>query len=928
MKLNLPETENKILKFWKKKKIFEKTLEKTKKGRRFVFYEGPPFANGLPGIHHLLTRAFKDIILRYKTMQGFFVERKSGWDTHGLPTEVAAEKCLDIKSKRDIDKIGTNKFIKECENNVFTYKKKWENFTDKIGFWLDLKNPYITCSNNYIESLWWILKQIWNKGLLIEDYKVVPYCPRCGTSLSSHEVAQGYKRVEENSAYVKFKLKNQKDTFFLIWTTTPWTLPGNAALALNKNFKYVKVKVAKEFLILAKERLDILENYEIVEEYKGKDLAKIEYNPLFNFIKPDKKAHYTILADFVSLGEGTGIVHIAPAFGIDDMEAAKENNIPVLMTVSESGKFKKEISNWAGMFVKNADPLIIQELKKRNLLFKEELYEHDYPFCWRCNTPLLYYAKNSWFIKMTKIKKELIENSQEISWEPSHIKKGRFGEWLKEVKDWNLSRERYWGTPLPIWKCSNCKNLVCVGSIKEIEELGGKKPRNMHKPYIDNVILKCEECGEKMRRVPEVIDCWFDSGSMPFAQWHYPFENKEKIDRKESFPADFISEAVDQTRGWFYTLLAVSTLLGRKAPYRNVICLGLVLDENGQKMSKSKGNIINPDEVIGSFGADAARFYFYTVNSAGEPKRFDFKELKSLYRKFFDTLHQSYVFLSTYASLAKPIFSGSSAKLNLNNVLDKWIVSRLENVNLKVTESLNNYDVVSAARMLNDFVDDLSNWYIRRSRLRFKEQDQKAVETLYCVLLKFSKLTAPFTPFFAEEFYKNLKGKKESVHLENYPKADKKLIDKKLEEKMEQVREIVSLTLAKRMEAGIKVRQPLRKLTIKIKLDKSLLKLIKDEVNVKEVVAGRQLELDTKITEELKKEGETRELIRAVNNIRKEMGLTPRDKVVIESTFDLENKKEFLKQIRGKKYNLKQEMKKGRKVKINSKDYFIKVDKV
>jgi isoleucyl-tRNA synthetase len=920
MNLDLPGMENKILKFWKEKKIFEKTLKKTKRGRRFIFFEGPPFANGLPGIHHLVARAFKDIILRYKTMQGFYVERKAGWDTHGLPTEMAAEKSLNIKSKKEIEKLGVDKFILECEKNVFTYKKEWEDFTERIGFWLDFKNAYITCDNNYIESLWWILKQIWDKGLLYRDYKVVPYCPRCGTSLSSHEVAQGYKTVKENSIYVKFKIKGEKNTYLLAWTTTPWTLPGNIALAINPDFKYAKIKINSEFLILAEEKAKDL-GFEIIEKIKGSELLELEYEPLYNFIKPDKKAYYVVGADFVSLNEGTGIVHMAPAFGEDDMEVGKKNDLSVLMTVDEEGKFKT--GDWKGIFVKEADPLIIEDLKKRGLLYKEEMYEHEYPFCWRCKTPLLYYAKNSWFIKMTAVKKELIKNSEKINWQPEYIKKGRFGQWLKEVKDWNLSRERYWGTPLPIWECDKCKKQICVGSIEELEKLGGKKIKYLHRPQIDEIIFKCDSCEGIMKRVSEVIDCWFDSGSMPFAQWHYPFENKNKIDKKESFPADYISEAMDQTRGWFYTLLAVSTLLEKGVPYKNVICLGLVLDAQSQKMSKSKGNIIKPDEVIDKFGADCARFYFYSVNPAGETKRFDFKDCQSLYRKVFDILWQSYVFLGTYVNLTEL----SLARLSSKNLLDQWIISRLENLNSQVIDNLDNYDITRAARFFIDFIDDLSNWYIRRSRDRFRNSDKDASKTLYYVLLKISLLLAPFAPFFAENLYQELKGKKDSVHLEDYPQANKKLINKKLEEQMAKIREIVALALAQRAEAGIRVRQPLKELRIKnyeLRKEEELLDLIKDEVNVKEITFGKEIKLDTEITEELEKEGEYRELVRNVNKIRKEMGLTPKDLVAIESDFDIINKEEFKKEVGAKEFNFKKEIS-GQEIKINNKGYKIKI---
>lgn len=923
MRFNLPETELRILKFWKDKKIFEKTLKK--KGKRFVFFEGPPFANGLPGIHHLVARAFKDIILRYKTMQGFYIERKAGWDTHGLPTEMAAEKSLNIKSKKEIESLGVAKFITECEKNVFSYKKEWEDFTERIGFWLDLKNPYITCSNEYIESLWWILKEIWDKGLLYEDYKVVPYCSRCGTSLSSHEVAQGYKNIEENSIYVKFRLKNEKNTFFLAWTTTPWTLPGNVALAVNEDIDYVKAKSGQDYFILSRERLDVLDSYEIVKKYKGKDLLGLEYEPLFDFIKPDKKAFYIVSADFVSLEEGTGIVHMAPAFGIDDMEAAKNNDLSVLMTIDEEGKFK--VGEWKGMFVKEVDSLIIEDLKKREVLFKEKAYKHDYPFCWRCKTPLLYYAKKSWFIKVTEIKKQLIKNSQGINWEPEYIKKGRFGEWLKEVKDWNLSRERYWGTPLPVWRCQ-CKNIKFIGSIKELEKLSNKKVKNLHRPYIDKVNLKCEKCGKTMKRVSEVIDCWFDSGSMPFAQWHYPFENKEKIDKNEYFPADFISEAIDQTRGWFYTLLVVSTLLEKGVSYKNVICLGLVLDRAGQKMSKSKGNIIKPSDAIDKFGADAVRMYFYTVNPVAEPKKFDFKDVESLYRKFFDTIWQSYSFFETYVSKKEfSIFPALPVGRNFQfskHILDRWMVSKIESLNKKITENLDKYDVISAARLFLDFTDDLSNWYIRRSRGRFKDSDKNASRTLYYVFFKLSLLSAPFTPFFAENLYKELKGKKESVHLENYPGANKKLINEKLEEQMAETRNIATQALAKRAGAGIKVRQPLAQLTIKTKLDRGLLDLIKDEVNVKTIIFGKQLKLDTEITEELEKEGLDREWVRIVNNMRKKKGLTPNDIIIVDTTMNISDKKKVSVDVKAKEINIKDEVE-GEKVEINNKKYYIKI---
>ena len=894
MELNIPKIEEKILKFWKEKRIFEKSLEKTKKGPRFVFYEGPPYANGLPGIHHLLARAFKDIILRYKTMQGFYIERKAGWDTHGLPTEVEAEKKLGIKSKRDIERIGIGKFIEECRKSVFTYKKEWEEFTERMGFWLDLKNAYITCSNEYIESLWWILKKIWEKGLLYKDYKVVPYCPRCGTSLSSHEVAQGYETIKEPAIYVKFEV--EPDTYLFIWTTTPWTLPGNVAIAVNPEFIYAKIKVGDEYLILAKERIEACNvKGEIVEEFQGKDLLNLEYKPLFE-VKAgltSKKVYYVIAGNFVSAEEGTGLVHIAPAFGEEDMETGKQNNLPVLMTVDEEGKMMTPEDKWDKIFVKDADPLIIEDLKKRGLLYKEEIYEHDYPFCWRCDSPLLYYAKTSWFIKMTALKEDLIKNNEKINWVPGYLKEGRFGEWLREVKDWNLSRERYWGTPLPIWQCQNekksCDNIKVIGSIEELEKLAGHKAPELHRPFIDEVTFKCEKCEESMKRIPEVIDCWFDSGSMPFAQWHYPFENREKVEKNEAFPADFICEGIDQTRGWFYTLLAVSTLLNLGTSYKNVISNGIVLDAKGQKMSKSRGNVVWPKDVINQYGADAARLYFYTINQVAEPKRFDFQNLQALYRKFFDTLNNSLIFFSVYTD------ENFQPEKNFKpvNLLDRWIISRLQNLNLQLTQNLDNYDVISAARLFIGFVDDLSNWYIRRSRRRFqkpasKKEKEDASQILRLVLLNLAKNLAPFCPFLSERIYIQLKDKEaESVHLTDYPKPKKELISHDLEEKMQRVRKIVAQVLAERTKLKIKVRQPLAKLEIKgEKFEEDLIELIKGETNIKEVVFNNELEIpvriDTLITQELKEEGMVREIIRCLQEMRKKISLKPKDEISVQ----------------------------------------------
>jgi len=974
--IDFPKTEEKILKFWKEKKIFEKSLKKTKKGKRFVFFEGPPFANGLPGIHHLLSRAFKDVILRYKTMQGFFVERKAGWDTHGLPTEMEAEKKLGIKSKKDIEKIGIKKFIETCQNSVFTYKKEWEEFTERIGFWLDLKNAYITCSNGYIESLWWILKKVWQKGLLYQDYKVVPYCPRCGTSLSSHEVAQGYKKITEESITVKFELADEPGIYILVWTTTPWTLPGNVALAVNPAIVYVKFSlknypgISDGIYITSKKDFD---NYkkeiekakskkgagvEILEQTKGKDLIGKKYKPLY----PNRAPYKIIGADFVSNKEGTGVVHIAPAFGEDDMKAGKENNLPVLTTVDEQGRMLTKDYPWNGKFIKEADPLITQDLKNRDLIFHTEDYEHDYPFCWRCDSPLLYYAKTSWFIKMSSLRKKLLENNKKINWIPNYLKAGRFGEWLREIKDWNLSRERFWGTPLPIWKCQigksqkskvksqkYCDNIKVIESIKELEKLSGKKIKDLHRPYIDEITFKCEKCGGQMKRIPEVADCWFDSGSMPYAQWHYPFDpdiissqssdnyvarNKElSIPLPKNFPADFICEGIDQTRGWFYTLLAVSTLLELEPAYKNVISHGIVLDAKAQKMSKSKGNIVLPKDVIDKWGADCARFYFYTINSVGEPKRFDIKDVQEISRRFFGTLWNCWIFFSTYTPLEingfqqkrrenKPLtgYSDKSFKpkkgFESKSLLDCWIISRFHNLCKQVIEDLDRYYVVEAARLFEDFVDDLSNWYIRRSRRRFQKSENNkekegACQTLYYVLLNLSKLIAPFTPFISEEIYQGLKTK-DSVHLCDYPKPNKKLINKELEERMKQVREIVTIGLAHRSEAGIKVRQPLSMLKIpmaKSQIPNEMLELIKEEVNVKKIIGGKKIELNTKITPKLKEEGIIREVIRNIQTMRKRAGYIPKDRILVQVSCnpDLEkiikkNKNLILKETRADKF--------------------------
>ena len=1084
MEINFAKNEEEILKFWKENKIFEKSILQRKKTKNFVFYDGPITVNAKPGIHHVLARIFKDIIPRYKTMRGFRVERKNGWDTHGLPVELEVEKNLGFKTKKDIERYGIAKFNKACKENVQKNIPFFRDLTEKIGYWVDVDNSYITYKTEYIETLWYILKKIWEKGLLYKDYKVVPYCPRCGTSLSSHEVAQGYKKTKEPAIYVKFKVKNQ-DAYFLVWTTTPWTLPGNVAIAVNPNFAYVKTKIGQEILILAKERLSVLgEEYKVLEEFKGKEILGLEYEPLFNFSKPEKKAYFVISGDFVSLEDGTGLVHIAPAFGEDDMIAGKKNDLPIILNVDEEGKFKKEVNGWAGMFVKDADPLIIENLKIRNILFKEELYEHDYPYCWRCKSALLYYAKESWWIKMTTLRDDLIRSNQKINWIPGHLKEGRFGEWLREVKDWAISRERYWGTPLPLWKCKKCGKFEAIGSKKDLisqkfsknkylilrhgktilqvkktqslydwpglssfplikteeerigklakklkkekidiiyssdtlrakqtaeivsRELGlkvnfdsrlrdinlgiyqGRKrekyykdfsvslgrfnkripkgeswldikkrmvdfikdidekfqnkkilivshgdplwllegelsgltseelliarkkiiepgelrkieakflPYNddgeldFHRPYIDEVKFYCQNCGGLMRREKEVIDVWFDSGAMPFAQYHWPFEQKNKNLPPELFPAEYISEAIDQTRGWFYTLLAISTLLGFDSPYKNVVCLGHVLDEKGEKMSKSKGNIADPWRLVQKYGADAIRWYFFTVNQPSDSKLFSEREVGDSLKRFLLTYWNCWTFFDTYAERPKksqPFFGKC--------VIDKWIVSRMQSLISEVTRNLDNYDIVSAARIIEQFtIEDLSQWYIRRSRRRFQKPENKkelkeASSTLRYVLLNLSKLTAPFIPFLSEFIYRSLENKK-SVQLEDWPEINKKLSDEKLEDKMKRVREIVSLGLKERIKLGIKVRQPLLELAVGSsadELDSEFKDLIKEEVNVKnikyEVNLKDEVKLNNRITPELKEEFILRETIRQIQEMRKELRLRPENKISVQ----------------------------------------------
>ena len=851
--LDFVEREKEILSFWKDNKIFEKSIESRKDGEVFTFFDGPPTANGKPHIGHILTRVVKDIIPRYKTMKGYKVLRKAGWDTHGLPVELEIEKKLGISGKPQIEEYGVEPFIKQCKDSVFTYESLWRTMSDRVGFWADMDNPYVTYHNSYIESVWWALKQIWDKGLLYKGHKIVPYCPRCGTSLSSHEVAQGYKDVKDKSAYAKFLVKGTTNEFLLAWTTTPWTLPSNVALTVNADECYVKVALNDEKYILAEALVSKVfgeeETPEVIQKCKGIELKGLEYEPLFDYAKDivkDQKAYYVVCDSYVTLTDGTGIVHCAPAFGEDDARVGKDNNLPFVQLVNEEGKFLKEVTDWAGVFVKDADEDIIKKLKQENKLLKAENYEHSYPFCWRCDTPLLYYARDTWFIAMTKVRDMLVKNNNTVNWMPDNIKQGRFGNFLENVIDWGLSRERYWGTPLPIWECS-CGHKEAIGSIEQLKSMSSDCPEDieLHKPYIDNVHLNCPKCSQKMTRVTEVIDCWFDSGCMPFAQWHYPFENEEIF--KQNFPADFISEAIDQTRGWFYTLMAISTLLFDKSPYKNVIVLGHVQDKDGKKMSKHTGNVVDPWTILDKQGADAVRWYFYTNSSPWLPNRFYEEAVNEGQRKFMGTLWNTYAFFVLYANIDN--FDPNKYTLEYDKLppMDKWILSKLNSLVKFIDDGLENYKLTETSRAMSEFVDELSNWYVRRSRERFWGKDMpqdkvNAYMTLYTVLVTLTKLSGPFTPFIAESIYQNLvckvsKNEPESVHLCDFPTYDEKLIDKKLEEDMDTVLSIVVAGRSGRNTANIKNRQPIGNMFVKSNntLDNMFIDIIKEELNIKNV---------------------------------------------------------------------------------------------
>ncbi|MCI8334956.1 MAG: isoleucine--tRNA ligase [Lachnospiraceae bacterium] len=858
--LNFVEREKNVEKFWKENHIFEKSMENRKEGETYTFYDGPPTANGKPHIGHVLTRVIKDMIPRYRTMKGYMVPRKAGWDTHGLPVELEVERLLGLDGKEQIEEYGLDPFITKCKESVWKYKGMWEDFSGTVGFWADMDDPYVTYHDDYIESEWWALKEIWKKGLLYKGFKIVPYCPRCGTPLSSHEVAQGYKAVKERSAVVRFKVIGE-DAFFLAWTTTPWTLPSNVALCVNPEEVYVKVKAADGYTYyMARELLDkvlgeLAEEgkaaYEILETYIGKDLEHKEYEPLWECTgeaakKQRKKAHFVTCDTYVTMSDGTGIVHIAPAFGEDDARVGRIYDLPFVQFVDGKGNLTEE-TPYAGLFVKNADPEILKDLDKEGKLFSAPKFEHDYPFCWRCDTPLIYYARESWFIKMTAVKEDLIRNNNTINWIPESIGKGRFGDWLENIQDWGISRNRYWGTPLNVWECE-CGHQHSIGSRQELYEMSGSEEAltvELHRPYIDGITVKCPECGKEMHRVPEVIDCWFDSGAMPFAQHHYPFENKELFEQQ--FPAQFISEAVDQTRGWFYSLLAESTLIFNKAPYENVIVLGHVQDENGQKMSKSKGNAVDPFDALATYGADAIRWYFYVNSAPWLPNRFHGKAVMEGQRKFMGTLWNTYAFFVLYANIDG--FDAAKHELNYEtlSVMDKWLLSKLNTVVKEVDENLANYRIPETARALQEFVDDMSNWYVRRSRERFwakgMEQDKiNAYMTLYTALVTICKAAAPMVPFMTEDIYRNLvcsidKQAPESIHLCDFPQVRTEWIDKELEKNMDEVLRIVVMGRACRNAANIKNRQPIARMFVKApyELEGYYQEIICDELNVKAV---------------------------------------------------------------------------------------------
>src|SRR6202162_1535392 len=888
---SFPDMEAEVRRFWKDRDIFARSVKQREGKPPFVFYEGPPTANGLPGIHQVLARAMKDLFPRYKTMRGFYSERKGGWDTHGLPVEIEVEKQLKLNGKQDIERYGVEAFNKLCRESVFKYINEWAEMTEQMGFWVDLEHAYRTYDTSYMETVWWILKQLWDKELLYEGFKVVPYCPHDMTPLSSHELGLpgGYKDdVEDPSVYVKFELEDEPKTYFLAWTTTPWTLPGNVALAVGLDIPYVRVRQGNEHYILARARLSMLQgDYEVEADVDAKSLLGKRYKPLYEYLLPDKPAFFVVDADFVSTQDGTGIVHTAAAYGVDDLDLALRKGIPVRHVVDLQGRFRPEVTPFAGLFVKKADPKIIEDLTSRGLMYRAETIRHTYPFCWRCGSPLLYYAVTSWFIKTTAVKDQMIRNNNAINWVPAYIKTGRMGNWLESLVDWSLSRWRYWGTPLPVWKCEKCDDRRCIGSVAE---LGLTLEADLHRPYIDRVTLPCEKCGGVMRRVPDLIDVWFDSGAMPMAQFHYPFENQDVF--KARFPADFIAEGLDQTRGWFFSLLAEGTMLFDQSAYKNVICTNLVLDKQGRKMSKSLKNTVDPIEIMSKFGADATRWYFYASVAVGNEYRFDISAVQDVVRRFLLILWNTYYFFTNYARLDGFEPGGEAVPVKQRAVLDRWLLAELAAVMKDVEGALDAYDPNSSARRLEAFVLDLSTWYVRRSRRRFwkSESDadkRSAYQTLYQVMVALSQMLAPFMPFISETIYQNLaagqKGQPESVHLTDWPAAKPEWDDDELRRQMAAVRRLVVTGLAARNAAGIKVRQPLGAVTIAEKpLNPELESILLEELNIKAARyqgEGGGLTLDTEISPELKLEGLARDLVRKIQELRKQSGFAVEDRI-------------------------------------------------
>lgn len=930
--------EEKILKYWEEKDIFHKSIKKREGSPYFSFYDGPPFATGKPHYGHILATTIKDAVLRYWTMMGYQAPRRVGWDCHGLPVENLIEKEMGIKNKKEIEEMGIEKFNDACRASVFACVDDFQSILKRVGRWADYDKAYSTLENNYIESVWWVLKQLWDKDLVSKNYRVSPYCPRCGTTLSNFEVNQGYREVKDKSIYVKFKIVD-KDEYLLVWTTTPWTLPGNVALAVNPELKYVLVENNSQKYILAKERTSVLDGeYKIIKEIKGKDLVGLKYEPMFDYLKDVENienAFQVVVGNFVSFEDGTGIVHMNPMYGEDDFNIGREHNLPFFHTVDLSGKFKEEIHDFKGEFVKDADEKIVDKLKQKDLLYREEIVSHEYPYCWRCDSPLLYYAIESWYISVTKIKEELIDNNKQIHWVPEHIKEGRFGKWLEGARDWNFSRNRFWGAPIPIWECEECKESICIGSVEELEKNGGEKINDLHLPYIDNVKLKCPTCGKEMKRTSGVFDCWFESGSMPYAQWHYPFENKDLVEK--TFPADFIAEGLDQTRGWFYTLHVLATALtindiglGKSKPaFKNVIVNGLILDERGRKLSKKLKNYPDPKDIFDKYGADALRFFLLSSTAIGEDYRFSEDRVKEVWRKVISSIENCLAFYETYKK--------ECGEISSSNILDKWIISRTEKLNNEIIELMNEYELTKASRLFYDYIDDLSNWYIRRSRKRFQKEEEATATLKYC-LLKLSKLIAPFAPFIAEETHSKLDNSEESVHLCDYPMANKENINENLEKEMQEGRDIVNIVLSERSKNNIKVRQPLLWVKIKKETNKEIIDLIKEEINVKEIIIDNSInneaELNLEITPELKEEGMIRDIVRHIQQMRKEQGFVPKDKIVVHyensEFFDMilsKNKDRILNDVLGIEFKKENNVENGKEVLVEGNKIILKISK-